>query len=77
MTQTLRKTIAPEDMFLFSCMEIFSPNFLLLPKAETRFPMSFMNEFTCLICLGDLFISTDSYNVEIREVDGQLQSAGT
>ena len=56
-------------------------DFSLFPKAETCFLIisdtCFMNEFTCLICLGDLFISTHSYIIELSQVDGQLRSAGT
>ena len=36
-----------------------------------------MNEFTCLICLGNLFILAHAYIIELSEVGGQLQSAGT
>ena len=37
-----------------------------------------MNEFTCLICSGDLFISKEAcIIIQISEVDRQLQSAGT
>ena len=62
------------DFYSDSCMDFFFANFSLLPKA-TCFPISFMNEFTCLICLGDFFNSTDRYIIEISEVDRQLQSA--
>ena len=60
---------------------IFFSNFSLLPKTETCFLIiadtCFMIEFTCLICLSDLFILTVAYIIEISKVDGQLQSAGT
>ena len=80
MTPILRKTIAPNGKQIFIQLHrIFFSNFLLLPKAETCFTIiaaSFMNEFIYLICLLDLFISTDAYFIKISEEDGQLQSAG-
>ena len=65
----------------YSAAQNFFSNFSLLPKAETCFLIiadaCFMNEFTCLICLSDLFVSTDAYIIKISEVDGQHKSAGT
>ena len=68
MTWILRKTIAPNGKRIFIQLHGHFSSFSLLPKVETCFPISFMNE---------LFISTDAYIIEISEVDGHLQSAGT
>ena len=60
---------AKRKMDFYSAARKKKSNISLLPKAETCFPIiadtCFMNEFTCLICLGDLFISTDAYIIEI------------
>ena len=78
MTQILQKNHSAERKtdFYTAAQNFFSPSFHFCQKRKLVFRSS-QNKFTCLICLGDLFISADAYIFEISQVDGQLQSAGT
>ena len=72
MTRILRKTIALNGKRILIQLHRFIFQFFAFAKTKTCFPIiadtGFMNEFTCLICLSDLFISTDAYIIEISEV---------
>ena len=60
-----------ENRFWFSCTEKNEIWFFAFAKSQNLFSDHL------IFCFGDLFITTDAYIIEISQVDGQLQSAGT